>query len=113
MRNRFLNRRKRRRNRHHGSEDQKDSRFECRHRVGDRCRLTDLEDRQGQRCRVLYIADNCRFKRRLHQMGIVGDTEIEIVRRAPLRDPIEIKVGDFHVGLRREEAKDIVVEMIN
>ena len=46
-------------------------------------------------------------------MGFVDDTEIEVIRRAPLNDPIEIKIGDFHIGLRKEEAKEIIVETLN
>jgi ferrous iron transport protein A len=45
-------------------------------------------------------------------MGIIDETEIEIIRKAPLNDPIEIKVGDFHLGIRRDEAKEIFVEAL-
>ena len=65
----------------------------------------------GQKYRILYICEN-RYKYRLIQMGFVDDTEIEVIRKAPLNDPIEFKIGDFHIGLRKEEAKEIIVEML-
>ncbi len=43
-------------------------------------------------------------------MGIVKGTLIEVERLAPLGDPIEIKIRDYHLSLRKEEAADIYVE---
>lgn len=42
--------------------------------------------------------------RRLSEMGFVPATEVEVVRRAPLSDPIEIRIRGYLVSLRREEA---------
>jgi len=44
-------------------------------------------------------------------MGITGGTEVEVERMAPLGDPIEIKILGYHLSLRREEAKEISVEV--
>lgn len=44
-------------------------------------------------------------------MGVVAGTPVEIVRVAPLGDPVELKVKGFHLSLRRSEAGDIWVEV--
>ena len=46
---------------------------------------------------------------RLLEMGVLAGTEVEVVRRAPLGDPIEIKLRGYHLSVRREEAEQIEV----
>jgi len=47
--------------------------------------------------------------RRLMELGLVPGTSIELVRRAPLGDPIEIAVRGVRLSLRRAEARKIHV----
>ncbi|PHP46039.1 hypothetical protein B6V01_001095 [Methanosarcinales archaeon ex4572_44] len=44
-------------------------------------------------------------------MGIVRGTEIEVVRRAPLGDPVEFRLRGYNLTLRKEEAACISVEV--
>ncbi len=46
---------------------------------------------------------------RLLEMGILEGTEIEVVRLAPLGDPIEIKLRGYHLSIRRDEAEQIEI----
>jgi ferrous iron transport protein A len=46
---------------------------------------------------------------RLLEMGLLVGTPIELVRFAPLGDPIEIKVRGYHLTLRKHEAEQIWV----
>lgn len=46
---------------------------------------------------------------RLLEMGILEGTEIEVVRLAPLGDPIEIKLRGYHLSIRRSEAEQIEI----
>lgn len=46
---------------------------------------------------------------RLMELGLVVGTPIEVVRSAPLGDPLEIKVRGSHLTLRRHEADLILV----
>ena len=46
---------------------------------------------------------------RLMEMGLLVGTPVELVRFAPLGDPIEIKVRGYHLSLRRHEAEHILV----
>jgi ferrous iron transport protein A len=47
--------------------------------------------------------------RRLMELGLVPGTPVELVRRAPLGDPIELAVRGVHLSLRRTEASHIHV----
>ncbi|MDZ4859512.1 MAG: ferrous iron transport protein A [Candidatus Hydrogenedentes bacterium] len=41
---------------------------------------------------------------RLQEMGIIEGTELQVVRLAPLGDPMEIIVQGYHLSLRKSEA---------
>ncbi|HVV02434.1 MAG TPA: FeoA family protein [Verrucomicrobiae bacterium] len=46
---------------------------------------------------------------RLMEMGLLVGTPVELVRFAPLGDPVEIKVRGYNLTLRRHEAEQILV----
>ena len=48
-------------------------------------------------------------KARLLEMGLLVGTSVELVRFAPLGDPVEIKVRGYHLTLRKQEAEQIWV----
>jgi len=47
---------------------------------------------------------------RLLEMGLVLGTALQLVRFAPLGDPVEIKVRGYHLTLRRHDADQILVQ---
>lgn len=47
--------------------------------------------------------------RRLADLGFTAGTTVEVVRRAPLRDPVIYRVRDYDVCLRREQAALLLV----
>ncbi len=49
--------------------------------------------------------------RRIREMGLVSGTPIQIQGRAPLRDPVAIKIRDFTLTLRNNEADSVLVEV--
>jgi len=49
--------------------------------------------------------------RRIREMGMVPETPIQIQGRAPLRDPVAVKIRDFILTLRNHEADSILVEV--
>lgn len=49
-------------------------------------------------------------QQRLMEMGVSDGAEIEVLRYAPLGDPMEIVVRGFHLTLRKEEAS--LVEIV-
>lgn len=46
---------------------------------------------------------------RLREMGIVPGTRIEVIRRAPLGEPIEISVRGSRLSMRNHEAAHIIL----
>lgn len=46
---------------------------------------------------------------RLLEMGLTTGAEIEVIRFAPLGDPIEIEVRGYRLSLRKREARGIRV----
>jgi Fe2+ transport system protein FeoA len=71
-------------------------------------RLSELKE--GERGIIQKITGNNRFQRRLREMGFVKGTEVLVEKFAPLTDPIELVIMDYHLSLRREEAGKVVLE---
>jgi len=46
---------------------------------------------------------------RLLEMGLLVGTQVEVVRFAPLGDPVEIKIRGYHLSIRKHEADLILV----
>lgn len=49
---------------------------------------------------------------RLREMGLVIGTPVQLVRTAPLGDPLQIKVRGYHLTLRKSEAEHVLVEPV-
>lgn len=49
--------------------------------------------------------------RRIRDMGLVPGTPVTIMGRAPLRDPVALKLRDFILTLRNNEADLIMVNV--
>jgi len=64
----------------------------------------------GADARIVRIAGDSQLKKRLREMGITAGERILMVKSAPLDDPIEVKVRNYNISLRREEAESILVE---
>ena len=72
--------------------------------------LSELEPKEVGR--VVKVAGRGGVYRRILDMGVVSGTELRVERVAPLGDPIQIKVKGYHLTLRKEEAANIQVEVI-
>jgi len=64
----------------------------------------------GKKAIIVKLSGRGAFKRRLSEMGFTRGTVVEVVKNAPLRDPIEYKVLGYNVSLRRAEAEMIEIE---
>lgn len=49
---------------------------------------------------------------RLLEMGLLPGTPVEVVRLAPLGDPIDLKVRGYHLSIRKHEAESIQIEPV-
>lgn len=63
----------------------------------------------GARATVSDIKVPSASRARLMEMGLLVGTPVELVRFAPLGDPVEIKVRGYHLTLRKNEAEQIFV----
>ena len=65
----------------------------------------------NQRGVIKKVAATGDMGRRIREMGLVPETPIQIQGRAPLKDPVAIKVRDYILTLRNNEADQIMVEV--
>lgn len=63
----------------------------------------------GRRARVHAISGDGHVRRRLLEMGMCKGTGVEVVRRAPFGDPIELRVRGYALSLRAEQAALVLV----
>ena len=66
----------------------------------------------GQRGRIVRVESSGELGRRIRDMGLVPGTEFSIVGRAPLKDPVALRLRDFTLTLRNNEADHIIVELL-
>jgi Fe2+ transport system protein FeoA len=67
--------------------------------------------RVGQCGRVLAVNGDDALVQRLLEMGLLEGEEVEVVAFAPLGDPIEVRLRDYRLSLRRNEAARISVQV--
>jgi len=72
--------------------------------------LDDLD--VGEKACVLRIETEGPLKKRLLEMGFTKGAVVEVVKYAPLKDPVEYRLKGYHVSLRHEEAAKIMVELV-
>jgi len=63
----------------------------------------------GVRARVVETSGSGKHQRRMLDMGFVPGAEVTAIRKAPLGDPIEYRIKETSVALRREDADTISV----
>ena len=59
---------------------------------------------------ISHVAGTGPIKRRIVDMGLIAGTVVRVQKYAPLGDPIEIKVKNFNLSLRKMEASTIIVK---
>ena len=71
-------------------------------------RLRDLHP--GEQARVLGYAQASSYSRRLTHLGLTKGTPLLVKRRAPLGDPVEIRLRGYSLTLRAAEADCLLLE---
>ncbi len=64
----------------------------------------------GQRGTITAIQGDDPLVQRLLEMGLLEGEEVEVVGLAPLGGPLEIRLRDYRLSLRRQEAARISVQ---
>lgn len=69
------------------------------------------EMREGQKGCIIGIDAEGEMGRRIRDMGLIPGSTVEIVGRAPLRDPVAVRLAGITLALRNKEADYIMVEV--
>ena len=64
----------------------------------------------GQSATIIGFEKDGIVTRRLMELGLVPGRKITLVRQAPLRDPVQLKVGSSRLFIRRAEASLVQVD---
>lgn len=66
----------------------------------------------GQRGRIIALHADAMLTQRLMEMGMLEGDEVELIALAPLGDPLEVRLGDSRLSLRRAEAGRVEVQLL-
>ena len=67
----------------------------------------------GQRGIVERIENSAgAVRRRLLEMGMIKGTTIELIRFAPLGDPMEVQIRGYRLSIRKVEASAIILRKV-
>ncbi|MDD4185743.1 MAG: ferrous iron transport protein A [Candidatus Methanomethylophilaceae archaeon] len=72
--------------------------------------LKDAEE--GERVKVISVSGDRTLRRRLMDMGILKGSDIQVVRVAPLGDPVEFLVRGYKLSLRKKDAEMVGIEAL-
>ncbi len=64
----------------------------------------------GERAVIKKVTARGELGRRIRDMGLVPGTAITVMGRAPLKDPVQIKLKRYNLTLRNNEADHILVQ---
>lgn len=72
--------------------------------------MTTLDQlRPGQRAEVTAVGGDPALVQRLYELGLFEGESVEFLTTAPLGDPVEIRLGNARLSLRRAEAAGVQV----
>ncbi len=71
--------------------------------------LYDLNE--GDEGIIVKIKGRGRFRQRLSEMGFVVGKKVTVIKKAPLRDPVEYLIMGYHISLRNSEAQLIEIDI--
>ena len=74
--------------------------------------MTLREVKVGQTAKVVKLTGTGPVKRRIMDMGITKGQTIQVIRVAPLGDPMEITVRNYELSVRKADAEMIEVELV-
>ena len=72
--------------------------------------MTLKEVAVGGKATIVRLTGEGAVKRRIMDMGLTKGTEVEVVKVAPIGDPIELAVRGYSLSIRKAEAETIEVK---
>ncbi|MCB1190756.1 MAG: ferrous iron transport protein A [Leptospiraceae bacterium] len=73
--------------------------------------LADLKE--GKKGKIIGILPGNESIERLVELGLVIGEEVLMIKKAPLGDPLEIKVMNYNLCIRKSEASFIEIGLID
>jgi len=64
----------------------------------------------GTPCIITGIEEQCDNKSRLQKLGVLPGSHVEVLRSAPLGDPLQVRVDGTLLSIRKRDARYIDVE---
>ena len=74
--------------------------------------MTLKDGETGMIVRIDSVGDS-KLKNRLMTMGLIPGTRVEILRSAPMGDPIAIRLRSYNLAMRKDDAEQIQVTRIS
>jgi len=73
--------------------------------------MRTLKDvKSGETVTVLKVHGEGHLRKRIMEMGITKGCEIEVIKVAPLGDPMEITTRGYDLTIRKADAESVEVE---
>ena len=66
----------------------------------------------GQSAKITRVKGSGPVSRRMADMGLVPGREVQLIRLAPLGDPLDLSLMGYRLSLRRDEALQVDVELL-
>ena len=67
--------------------------------------------RIGQQGKIAAVEALGEISRRIRDMGLIPGTKVSVVGRAPLKDPVALRLAGVTISLRNNEADHIKVAL--
>ena len=72
--------------------------------------MTLADIKPNERCRIVGAATGKReLQSRLYALGLYPGVVVDVLRQAPLGDPVQIRMGHSLLSIRKREAKLVEV----
>lgn len=65
----------------------------------------------GETGLIKMVKGEGRIRRRLFDMGVTPGAEVVLIKKAPLGDPLEVKIRGYDLTLRKDEAIFVELEV--
>ena len=67
------------------------------------------ETKPGDSVSIKKVLAEGKLGQRLMDLGLYPGVEIEVIRNAPLKDPMEIKINGYYISIRHGEAEYVEI----
>lgn len=78
--------------------------------MGNDMKLSEVK--LGGLARLIDVTGSADFVQRMHEIGLVPGAEVQIDQKLPMQGPLVIKYMTTRLAIRRADAENILVEMM-